>query len=50
MCFFIAGLLKEDILMMNFLPELKETSASYKEVGEYIIVIDRSGNARMLVV
>ena len=31
--------------MLNFLPQLttEGASADYKEIGEYIIVIDRSG-------
>ncbi len=42
----LAGLLKENLVMLNFLPELSVDGAAsdYKEVGEYIIVVDRSGN------
>ena len=33
--------MKEDILMVNFYPELKESTTS--ATGEYVFVIDRSG-------
>ena len=34
--------MKEDLLMVNFYPELKEMTET--ATGEYIFVIDRSGN------
>ncbi len=45
----LAGLLKQNIVMLNFLPELSDEGADsdYKEMGEYVIVIDRSGNSEV---
>ena len=47
-CAFSAGLLKENIVMLNFLPQLivGDSADDYKENGEFIIVIDRSGITR----
>lgn len=39
-----AGMMKEDLLMVNFYPELQETAMTSS--GEYIFVIDRSGSMR----
>lgn len=38
---FIGGMMKEDLLMVNFYPKLEENATS--TIGEYIFVIDRSG-------
>ena len=35
------GIMKEDMLMVNFYPKLRETAVT--SMGEYIFVIDRSG-------
>ena len=42
------GLLKEDMLMLSFYPDLKEVSIT--SGGEYIFVIDRSGRYTALTV
>ena len=34
--------MREDLLMLNFYPELQDTAMA--STGEYIFVIDRSGN------
>ena len=37
----IGGMLKHDVFMLNFLPQLKDTDFSSKQ--EFIFLIDRSG-------
>ena len=49
-CTLSAGLLKENIVMLNFLPQLtgRDSALDYKENGEFVIVIDRSGTTRSM--
>src|SRR6218665_29184 len=40
------GILKKDIIMLNFFPELKDSD--YTSKHEFIFVVDRSGNYSLL--
>ena len=43
---FIGGILKNDVVMLNFLPELKDTE--YQHQNEFVFLVDRSGERQSL--